>query len=265
MGNSMTKNYKFDFPVKEQIYKVVGDRKLKLYIFEPDMTPSRDTSVILFFNGGSFKKDPITPVQFQYHASFFSNRNMVAICVDYRNGSDEGFTPIQAICDVKSAIRWVRKNSFELGIDPNKVIVCGASAGGYISVSSIMFKDIDDDNSDEYTDHVPNALVVFGAGMDAVDIMSRRYPELLETATEISPLHNIKKCLPHTLWMVGTIDDLYHQNVEFVKLMKKEGNNITLEIYEGMEHGFFNFGRHDNKTWINTSIRMNEFLNSLGL
>jgi acetyl esterase/lipase len=94
--------------------------------------------------GGSFKKDPITPIQFQHQAHYFSKRNVVAICVDYRNGSDEGFTPIQAICDVKSAVRWVRQHSIELRVDAKKIVICGASAGGYIAVSSIMFNTLDD-------------------------------------------------------------------------------------------------------------------------
>jgi acetyl esterase len=65
--------------------------------------------------------------------------------------------------------------------------------------------------------------------------MSRRYPELLERAVELSPIHNIKKCLPPTLWMCGTADDLYEQNKEFVERMVDEENDITFITYEGME------------------------------
>ncbi|WP_202079801.1 alpha/beta hydrolase [Caldalkalibacillus salinus] len=258
------KNYKFDYPTKKQIYKAIGDRDLLLYIFEPESDTNENKPVILFFNGGSFKKDPITPVQFQHQARFFSKHNYVAICVDYRNGSDAGFTPVQAICDVKSAVRWVREHSSEMRIDSNKIIVCGASAGGYIAVSSIMFDSIDDDENEKQTDHLPNTLVVFGAGMDGIDIMKRRYPELLQKANEYSPIHNVKKCLPQTLWLVGTKDDLFHQNIEFIKLMREKGNDITLETYEDMEHGFFNYGRHNNKTWLNTSVKIKDYLESRG-
>jgi acetyl esterase len=252
---------KFDFPVKEITYKVIGERKLTLNVFEPETTGENRTA-ILFFNGGSFKKGPLTPAQFQHQAHYFASHGIVSICVDYRNGHDEGFTPIQAISDAKSAVHWVRNHSVELGVNPNQIVMCGASAGGYTCVSSIMFEDIIDDQS---TDHIPNALVVFAAGMDGIDIMGRLFPELLAKATELSPLHNIKKCLPPTLWMCGTSDELYEQNKEFVTHMKDKGNDITFITYEGMGHGFFNYGWHENMPYNETTHKMEEYLKTIRL
>lgn len=253
----------FDFPVIEKTYKTIRERNLKLYIFEPEIHP-KSRPAILFFNGGSFKKDPQrTPAQFQHQADYFSSKGMVAICVDYRNGSDEEFLPTHAIYDVKSAVRWVRENSSKLGVDPNKIVVCGSSAGAYITVSSIMFDDLNDESDNQMTNHVPNALVVFAGVMDGVDIMRRRYPELLEKAIELSPIHNIKKCLPQTLWFCGTSDTDYEHNLEFTKLMKQEGNDITLETYEDMEHGFFNYGRHQNEYFHITKLEIEKYLQSM--
>lgn len=255
--------FQFDYPVQEVTYKVIGERQLKLYIFEPE-TSLKNRPIILFFIGGSFKKKPLkTPADFQNQAKYFSSKGMVAVCVDYRTGYDEGFSPIQAICDVKSSIRWVRENSTELGIDPNKVVVCGSSAGAYIAVSSIMFDHFTDESDDQNINHIPNVLVVFAGGMDGVDIMRRRYPELLETATELSPIHHMKKCLPPTLWLCGTADEDYEQNKNFVNSMISEGNDITFVEYEGMEHGFFHFGRHENKYFYETIQEIEGFLGSL--
>jgi len=254
--------YPFVFPVKEATYKVIGERKLNLYIFEPDQ-PQKDRTAILFFIGGSFGKGPRTPADFQYHAEYLSSKGIVAICVDYRNGHDEGFTPIQAICDVKSAVRFLRENAPDLGVDPAKIVVCGSSAGGYIAVSSIMFNHMNNDGDNLSIDHIPNALMIFGAGMDAIDIMTRRYPELLDQAREMSPYHNVKKCLPPTLWMIGTEDDLLEQNKDFVERMVAEGNNITWITYDGMEHGFFLYGRHENKPLHETKVNIADYLKSI--
>ncbi|MEK4563407.1 alpha/beta hydrolase [Alkalihalobacillus sp. FSL R5-0424] len=223
------------------------DRRLTLYTFEPSSKHTHPRPALLFFNGGSFKQDPKLANQFQHQAHYFSTLGMLAICVDYRNGADEGFIPPQAICDVKSAIRYVREHANELGVDPSKIIVCGSSAGGYITVSSLMFSDLDDEKeSAADVDHLPDSLIIFSADMDGVDIMRRRYPELLDQAADFSPLHHIKKILPDTLWICGTGDDLCEQNKRFVEEMNEVGNRIEFKTYEGMEHGFFNYGKHKN-------------------
>lgn len=252
----------FGYPMTRQTYKSTGHRDLSLYVFNPEKQGA-DRPAILFFNGGSFGKGPLTPAQFQHQAKYFSSIGLVAICVDYRNGYDEGFTPIQAICDVKSAVRWVRDHDAELGVDPEKIIVCGASAGGYIAVSSHMFPEIDDENNE--TDHRANALIVFSAVMDGVDIMTRRYPKLLDIAESLSPLHHIKPCLPPTLWMSGTADEDYEQNKEFAARMNEAGNDIRFLTYEGMEHGFFNYGRHENVYFEKTKQEMRRYLEEAGL
>ncbi|WP_245640241.1 alpha/beta hydrolase [Paenibacillus dakarensis] len=100
----------FEYPVRELDYKIVESRKLKLYVFEPEIREEK-RAAILFFNGGSFHKGSLSPLQFQHQAHYFSTLGVTAICTDYRNSYDDGFSPIQAICDTKSAVRWVRKHA----------------------------------------------------------------------------------------------------------------------------------------------------------
>ena len=204
-----------------------------------------------------------TPAQFQHQAHYFSMLGIVAICVDYRNGADAGFAPDQAIKDAKSAVRWVRDHSEELGVDPDRIAMCGSSAGGYVAVSSIMFDHLDDDAGYTPTNAVPNSLIIFAAGMDGVDIMERLFPDLRGSASEMSPLHRISQCLPPTLWMCGTSDVIYEQNQTFVERMIEAGNRIDFIAYEGMEHGFFNYGRHENKYYYETRSEIEKFLASI--
>ena len=258
------RDYPFVFPVKEAVYKVIGGRKLRFFVFEPD-TGGMDRTAVLFFIGGTFGKTPNTPADFQYHAAYLASKGYVAICVECRTGQDEGFTPIQAICDARSAVRRLRGHASEWGIDPQKIVVCASSSGGYTAVSAIMFDHLNDEGDDPAISPVPDALVIFAAGMDAVDITERLYPDLLPEARNISPYHNVKKCLPPTLWMIGTADPLFEQNRDFVKRMAAAGNDITWIAYEGMEHGFFRHGRHGDRPLDETRRRIAEFLKSIGL
>ncbi|TKC15745.1 alpha/beta hydrolase [Robertmurraya kyonggiensis] len=256
-------NVQFDFSVNEKTYGVIGERNLKLYIFQP-VTQKKDRTAILFFNGGSFNKGKYTAAQFQHQANYFSSIGIVSICVDYRNANDEEFSPIQAISDAKTAVRWVRQNSNDLGVDPEKIVMCAASSGGYTAVSSIMFENINNENDDIYISNIPNALVIFAAGMNGLDITERLFPELKAMAHQISPMHNIKKCLPPTIWFCGTADIAFEQNKKFCNEMVKVGNTCMFIPYEGMEHGFFNYGLHQNIPYNDTNQQIEIFLRSLG-
>ena len=110
------------------------------------------------------------------------------------------------------------------------------------------------------TNYYVSELIIFAAGMDAVDIMTRLYPELIPISLSISPKHNIKYSLPPTLWMCGTGDELYDQNKDFITQMTRVGNEIRLLIYEGMEHGFFNYGRHQNIYYESTINEIETYL-----
>ena len=39
--------------------------------------------------------------------------------------------------DVKAAIRWMRANSDNLGLDPSAIVVAGKSAGGHLAMPSL--------------------------------------------------------------------------------------------------------------------------------
>ncbi len=46
--------------------------------------------------------------------------------------------------------------------------------------------------------------------------------------------------------------------------MKATGRQCELELYEGREHGFFNYGRGDSKDFLATTKSMDLFLTKLG-
>lgn len=248
----------FEYPVKEYIYKTTNQRALKLYVLEQNNRKTQ-CQAILFFYGGSFVRSNRTAAQFQHHADYFASKGFVSICVDYRNANDVDFTPVQAVMDAKSAIRYIRKNSAELTIDPDKVIMCGASSGGYTCVSSILFNEYNEIDDELEISCIPDLLAIFAAGMDGVEIMNRLFPDIYDGSREISPIHHVKKGLPKTIWFCGTTDLLYQQNLKFIEAMNHCGNEIDFYAYEEMGHGFFNYGSHDNKPYVDTNRRMLEF------
>ena len=85
----------------------------------------------MFFFGGAWTQ--WRPGQFEPQASYLAGRGMVAIRADYRVKNRHRATPADGVEDAKSAIRWVRQNASMLGVDPDRIVAAGGSAGGHLA------------------------------------------------------------------------------------------------------------------------------------
>ena len=114
------------------------------------------------------------PVQFQKHCEYLAARDMVAMTVDYRVSSRHGVTANQCVADAKSAVRWMRSNADRLGIDRNKIVAAGGSAGGHLAASTAILPDHDDPNDDLSLSAVPNAMALFNPAVVLATIPGER-------------------------------------------------------------------------------------------
>ena len=86
---------------------------------------------------------------------------MVAISADYRVKSRNQTTPFECVKDGKSAIRWVRQHAAELGVDPDRIVAAGGSAGGHVAACTGVIEGINEDGEDAAIRSVPNAMILF--------------------------------------------------------------------------------------------------------
>ena len=96
--------------------------------------------------------------------------------------------------------------------------------------------------------------------------MRRLISFLAIVAAKLSPFHHVKKGVPPTIIFHGQADPTvkYLSAEVFADAMKKAGNRCELHGDEGQPHGFFNYGRSNNKYFDETGQAMNEFLVSIG-
>lgn len=73
----------------------------------------------------------------------FMRHNIAIFSIRYRLGTEGGFP--QNIRDCRNAIRFIRKNASRFNINPNRIDVCGGSAGGHLSLMVAMVPDNFDD------------------------------------------------------------------------------------------------------------------------
>ena len=167
--------YPPSFPeAREEIYKTVGDAKLRLYVFEPEgHKPGDSRPAIVFFFGGGWRSG--SPAQFYEHCKYLASRGMVAMTADYRVSSRHGVKALACVADAKSAIRWVRANAKRLGVDPDRIVAGGGSAGGHTAACTGVVPGLDEPGEDSSISSVPNAMALFNpavllAPMDGVTL-----------------------------------------------------------------------------------------------
>lgn len=269
---------------RTEIYKTIGGVKLDLTIQLPDGWKSEDKRpAIVFFFGGGWTDGSTR--QFENQCRYLASRGMVAMAANYRVKSRHNVPAAACVADAKSAIRWVRANAAKLGIDPQRIAAGGGSAGGHLAGAVATLPGLDDPADDKSVSCVPNALVLFNPGLvlappeEAADAaVFKAFEKGLSPEkglsrerfgcepTEISPIHHVKAGQPPTIIFHGTADAIapYSSAELFTARMLKAGNRCELVGAEGQGHGFFNFGRGENKFAFETLAAADRFLASLG-
>ena len=131
----------------------VTKKPLTMNIFSPKGDTETKRAAVLVSHGGAMvagsKED--TDQQTVAYCDSLAARGFVTASVGYRLGvtvSGTGFkysidsvdfarTVYRGVQDISAAVRYMRKNASQLGIDPNKIYLVGNSAGAIISLENI--------------------------------------------------------------------------------------------------------------------------------
>ena len=129
-------------------------RKIEVYFPKSHEATHDSVPGIIMFHGGGWgggKRD-----QFRYLCHYFASRGLVAATVSYRlaTKADAGDGSRKRVCvtDAKSAIRWYKQHAVELGIDPQRIIAGGGSAGGHICLLATTNPGLNDPNDNRTYD-----------------------------------------------------------------------------------------------------------------
>jgi acetyl esterase/lipase len=188
------------------------------------------------------------------------------VCIQpaYRLLSREDTQQPPDICihDAKSAMRWVRSHSKEIGIDPNRIAAGGGSAGGHLAAFVGLADGIDDPQDDKTISAKANALVLFNPVFDNGPEGGWGTARVDNRFKELSPAHNISSDDPPTAIFIGRNDRLIPTAIveRFGANMKQAGVRCDLHVYDGQGHGFFNSDPYRTITL----VEADRFLMSLG-
>jgi len=246
--------------VKDYVFKKTEQATLKLHVYSPtDLKRGDKRPAIVFFFGGGWKHGSAN--QFRPQAAYLSGRGMVAATSDYRVLKRHNVLPDKCVEDAKSAVRWMRQNAAKLGIDPDRIVAAGGSAGAHLAVCTALTTGLEAPGEDHNISSKPNALILFNPVLDLSSAKGIKRVGGNETlALQISPQQHLKAGAPPTLLLFGTVDRLFVQADPFIKRSQELGNRIELYTAEGAQHGFFN-----RSPWYERTLaRADEFLVSIG-
>lgn len=246
------------------VYKIIEGDTLKLTLFYPDnVHQKKKFPAIVFYFGGGWSGG--TTTQFEDQAKYFAARGMVAVLVDYRVQSRHKTTPFDAVRDAKSAIRYLRSNAKKLHINPKKIVASGGSAGGHLAAATAIIKGLEEPTEDISISSKANALVLYNPVIDNSKT-GYGYNKVGDRYLEISPLHNIAKGAPPTLFLLGSKDPLIPVATayEYQSKMQAIGSRCDVVIYEGQKHGFFNQWKENGPEYFRkTTVEVDAFLQAI--
>jgi len=150
--------------------------QLKMDMYQPVGDTATNRIAIIWVHGGSFyfgdKQD------FAGTATDFAKRGYATFSINYRMtdhsvtpGSNEITTVAQAVKhDILAAVRFVRSHASEYGIDPNRIVIGGTSAGAWSSLYAAFDTANVGSNGNPGVSSRVSAVISLSGGMRSEDL-----------------------------------------------------------------------------------------------
>ena len=119
--------------IRDQVFHQQTGILLKLDIYRPHNTKKKHPG-ILQIHGGAWITG--SKRQASFLMSRMAARGWVCFSVSYRFSPDIVFP--EHLIDVKHALRWIRNNAEEHGLDSNFIIATGGSSGGHLAAMTAL-------------------------------------------------------------------------------------------------------------------------------
>lgn len=224
------------------IFGTTGNRDLKCDVYRPPLDGNNRPGLLIIHGGGWQSGDRS---QLRYYGIQLARYGFVGMACEYRL-SGEAPWPAQ-IHDVKAAIRWMRANANQLGIDEKKICVTGNSAGAHLSL--MMGCDSAEFEGKGGNMNVSSKCAAISAIYAPTKIHFNKNEtenKLLgskgsdEIAFKASPMNYARKDFPPTILIHGNADQVVQNSESFnmYHALNKAGAEVELHIFDGAPHAF---------------------------
>ncbi len=205
--------------------------RCKLDIYYPE--GKKDFPTVVWFHSGGLKQGN------RYIPGELMNKGFAVVAVDYRL-APQARAP-EYIEDAAAAVAWVFKNIGRVGGSPEKIVVAGASAGGYLSLMVGLDKtwlEVHGVDADELSGIVSLAGQV-------ITHVAVREEQGIDRATPVvdslAPLNHVRGDAPPVLLVTGDRElellGRYEENAYLMRMLKINGQtDVELHELKGKDH-----------------------------
>lgn len=226
-----------------------SDGGIGVVIYQPP-TPAPRGGLLWIHGGGyivgSGRNDP-------HGIGFAEHVGCTVVSVDYRLAPESTYK--EAISDCFGALCWLADNADALGVDPARIAIGGASAGGGLSAALALY------NRDHKGPDLAYQLLIYPMIDDRHDSPSGyaiTHPTVWNRALslkawkmylgaeygsdKVSPYAAAARAgdlsgLPPALVTVGMLDLFRDENIDYAQRLMAAGVPTDLQVYPGMYHG----------------------------
>lgn len=212
--------------VRKDIPFLGADRSEKMDAYLPPDSFTRPVPAVVFIHGGGWTGGGKGEGVSTGVARALADNGYACFSIDYAlntaTKNEDGKTTITKVVwpqnfhDCKTAIRYVRKNAKDFGIDPDRIAVMGASAGAHLALLVASTKDSEKWNAGGLYPEVSNevsAVVEFYGRHDISRDRRQHFSGATPEETEInvkdaSPTNHITAKMPPVLAIQGDADKI---------------------------------------------------------
>ena len=236
--------------IKEGIVIGEGDgRSLEADVFLPPLEEKNRPAVLFIHGGGWIEGDRS---QLRGYGILLARLGFVCMCNSYRL-SNESIWPAQ-IQDVNCAIRYLRANATDLGLDPDRIGVSGNSAGGHLSLmaAATNYDQIfeGEGGNNEVSSEIKAVCAIYPPTtirqLEMANPLENAFLMLMgkeakkEDYDKASPLNYVTEDYPPCMLIHGSTDSVVRlkDSTKFYEKLIEFNRPASLHIFSEEEHAF---------------------------
>lgn len=203
--------------LKNLQYTRIGDRSLELDLYLPE-TMDPDKPTLIFIHGGSWSGG--SRDAYHYYTILFAKKGFATATISYRLSGEAPYPA--AVEDIKCAVRWLRAHAQKYGLNPDRFVALGGSAGGHLSLMLAYSSEVEalegNGGHNEFSSAIQAVVNFYGpvdlttkqgqeSGSVRAFLGGKSFDKAPSLYRDASPISHLSKEAPPTLTIHGTLDD----------------------------------------------------------